>query len=530
MHLVESPDAGGMSTQAFAASYQILSNYSMANRQHRPSIHILDDDSLLNVFYHCRPILLDEDETGDDTRVLLGGEWGRERWWYALTRVCRRWRALVLASAFHLGLCLVCTHGTPVAKMLADSPALPLIVDYVDQDREMTSQDEEGILFALGRRDRIRRIRLRLPVLNLRRLTMAMDEKFPMLEYLYIGPPTEHNTSLDFPPNFQAPALRNLLLKFFAFPIATPLLTTAVDIVTLSLNSIPPSEFFHPNDLLQRLSLMRRLEILGISFQPPAPNLDSETQLSDIPLVTHVTLPNLRWFGFQGTSDYLEALLSLMDTPHLEKLQITFFNETTFVVPYLLRHMSTERFKFNYARCCFYEEGIAVWVFPDEEARTYAFCMHVICEHFDQQLSSAAQIFHVLNPLFSGVQNLIIHYREHDLSSMGHHEARHARWHELLMSFNNVNSLRVPNGLVGELSRFLRSDGEVLPELNELICPTRHGVGGAFSPFIDARKAAGHPVRLLRIDFPVDPPANLVDFPPALSLRARLGRLIRLWP
>jgi len=116
-----------------------------------------------------------------------------------------------------------------------------------------------------------------------------------------------------------------------------------VDIVTLSLNSIPHSAFFHPNDLLQRLSLMRQLEILGISFQSPAPNLDSEMRLSDIPFITYVTLPSLRWFGFQGTSNYLEALLSLMDTPHLEKLQITFFNETTFVVSYLLRHMITER-------------------------------------------------------------------------------------------------------------------------------------------------------------------------------------------
>ena len=31
------------------------------------------------------------------------------------------------------------------------------------------------------------------------------------------------------------------------------------------------------------------------------------------------------------------------------------------------------------------------------------------------------------------------------------------------MSFNNVNTLRVPNGLVVELSRFLRWDGGVLP-------------------------------------------------------------------
>jgi hypothetical protein len=508
----------------------MLNEKPMDNRSHRPSIHIVDDDSLLNVFYHCRPVLLDEDETGDDTRVLLGGDWGRERWWYVLTRVCRRWRELVLASTSHLGLCLVCTHGTPVSKMLAHSPPLPLIVDYVDQEREMTSQDEDGILIALRHRSRVRRIRLRLPVSNLRKLAIAIDGKFPVLEYLYVGPPTEHNTSLAFPQNFQAPHLRNLLLKFFALPISTPLLTAAVDIVTLSLNSIPPSAYCHPNDLLQRLSIMHQLEILGIAFQSPAPNLDSETKLLDDPFVTQVTLPNLRWFGFQGTSNYLEALLSPIDAPLLQKLQITFFNETAFDVSYLLRHMNTECFRFNYSRCCFYEEGVAVWVFPDEGARTYAFCMHVICEHFDQQLSSMAQIFHVLSPLFSGMGHLIIHYREHTLSSMGNYEARRIRWHQLFMSFNNLKTLHVPRGLVGELSLILRWDGEIFPELKELVCPTRGGAGGAFSPFIDARNAAGHPIRLLRMDFPVDPPANLVDFPPTSYLRARLGRLTRFWP
>jgi hypothetical protein len=177
---------------------------------------------------------------------------------------------------------------------------------------------------------------------------------------------------------------------------------------------------------------------------------------------------------------------------------------------------------------------VAVWIFPHEDARIYAFCMHVICEHFDRQLSSAAQIFNVLSPLLSGVVNLILHYREHNLSSMGSPEARHPRWRELFRSFCNVKTLRVPNGLIGELSRFLRSDGEpcleVLPELKELVCPTKGGAGGAFGPFIDARNTAGHPVRFVRMNFPVNPPANLVDFPPIVSLRVRLARFTRLLP
>jgi hypothetical protein len=362
---------------------------------------------------------------------------------------------------------------------------------------------------------------------------MAIDGEFTMLEHLYMGPPTEYNTGLTFPQNFQAPHLRYLLLKTFAFPIGTPLLTTAVDLVTLSLNSIPLTAYFHPKDLLQRLSLMRQLEILGISFQSPVPDIDAEGQLLDDRLMANVTLPNLRWLGFQGTNAYLEALLSPMDTPLLEKLQITFFNETTFAVPYLLQHMNTERFRFNNARFWFYDGGVAVWVFPQEGARTYAFCMHVMCEHFDRQLSSAAQIFSTLSPLLSGVVHLILHYGEHNLSSVGSQEARRTRWRELFRAYNNVKTLRVPNGLVGEISRFLRSDAEpipevVLPELKEVVCPTRGGAGSALRPFTDARNAAGYPVRLVRKDFPTNPPANLVDFPPSVPLLVRLGRFTRI--
>ncbi len=100
------------------------------NRPYSSPIYILDNDSLLNIFYLYRPVILADDENDDD-RILEGGEWGRERWWHKLTHVCRRWRYLILGSASHLGLCLVCAYGTPVADMLAHSPPLPLVIDYV---------------------------------------------------------------------------------------------------------------------------------------------------------------------------------------------------------------------------------------------------------------------------------------------------------------------------------------------------------------------------------------------------------------
>ena len=67
--------------------------------------------------------------------------------------------------------------------MLAHSPPLPLTVDYCSEDG-ITTKDEEGILLALEQRHRVRQLRLIFPVQNLQKLVMAIDEEFPILEYL----------------------------------------------------------------------------------------------------------------------------------------------------------------------------------------------------------------------------------------------------------------------------------------------------------------------------------------------------------
>jgi hypothetical protein len=58
----------------------------MGHMPHSISIHVLDDDSLVNIFRLYRPALLDDED--DDDRILQGGEWDRERWWYKLVHVC----------------------------------------------------------------------------------------------------------------------------------------------------------------------------------------------------------------------------------------------------------------------------------------------------------------------------------------------------------------------------------------------------------------------------------------------------------
>jgi hypothetical protein len=474
----------------------------MVNRRPRTSIRDLDDDSLLNIFHFCRSSIIERDAHGN----ILWGHWGSERWWYKLVHVCQRWRLLILGSVSHLGLCLVCTHGTPVADMLAHSPPLPLIIDHDHQNQEFTVEDEEGIMAVLQHRDRVHRIYLSLPGETLHKLIPVITGEFPMLEYLHLAPPTEQNTKLILPMTFRAPHLRHLILNHFSSPIGSPLLTTTVGLVTLVLWWIHPSTYLHLDDLLRSFSILPQLETLEIGFRSPVPMYDVERQLS--PINTHVILPNLHWFAFWGISPYLEALLPQMTTPLLETLNVHFFNQLRFSVPHLRQFMTTtENFRFSSVRFLFYHEAVAVFVYPQVGDRLVNFNVEVTCKHLDWQVSAVAQIFNDLGPLFPAVVDLALEHREHTLSSEGHNQADRTQWRQLLGSFRNVKTFSVHHGLVGELSRSLRLEGEppleVLPELEELVCPTESIRNKAFTPFIREHVDAGRFFRLVGEDFPV---------------------------
>jgi hypothetical protein len=478
----------------------------MGNSPHTISTHTLDDDSLLNIFYLYRPGIFDEDEDVG-TRILGGKGWERERWWYKLAQVCQRWRNLILESASYLGLCLVCTYGTPVADMLAHSPHLPLVIDYSDADCDIAAEDEEGANLALEQHNRIRRIRLQMPVLKLQKLiTTAICEEYPMLDYLIMMPSMkETSTALVLPETLQAPHLRHLALTGFVHPTGSRLLTTAMGIVTLCLYMSHPSAYFQPDTLLQWISLMPQLETLLVAFFFPVPDRYVGRQLMRMPIMTHVTLPNLRWFAFQGVSTYMEAVTCRITTPRLEKFGVQFFLLPTYSVPRLLQFVNTtESLRFDSAEFKFSEERVYVYVYPRDAKPRDAISIFVDCWHLDWQVSSVAQIFNSPSQIFSRVEHLILEHELHSRSSEEHNEVDRTEWRKLLRPFSKVKTLRVDDGLIEELARSLRLDDgehplELLPELQELAYIGSGDAGEAFTPFIDARQNAGHAVTLVRL-------------------------------
>ena len=468
---------------------------------------ILDDDTLLGIFkfYRHQLAFFEEDgsEVGNDI-ALAGGRWEREHWWYKLAQVCQRWRRLILEFPSHLGLSLVCTAGTPVAEMLNHSPPLPLIIDHLHTYRIITVDDEDGINRALQRRDRVRRIRLRMGVRTLKRLIKLINEEFPMLEYLYIEPLNKHN-SLSLPGTLQAPRLRHLVLFNFTFQIGSPILD---DLVTLSLENIDTSTYFDVNELFQRLSHMPQLETLRISFHSSLSDKDVERNLSQRPPSTDVTLPNLRWFGFGGASAYMKAVLPRTTIPFLKVIEVMFFNQPSDSMLFILQFLcKTKSPRFRNIRVTFYRQHVVVMMYPHERTGMHAIRMRIICGHLYMQVASTAEIFNGIRIVFAEAESLIL---EHEASLRWHNGLEspdHTQWRELFRSFNHVKSLYVCGTLVEELSRSLRPEygesfAELLPELKTVSYSASHyaAAGESFEPtepFIRLHGNLGFPVTLV---------------------------------
>jgi hypothetical protein len=402
----------------------------MGNSPFTPSIHILDDDSLLNVFYLYQPFLLGED--GDECELVIGGDkgWERGRWWYKLSHVCRRWRRVILGSASYLELSLVCTIGTPVADMLAHSPPLPLDLDYFNGNVEIATEDEEGAILALKHYNRVCCVRLYMPATSLQKLIEAMDDEYPILEHLIVARPVKDESLISqFPETIQALNLHHLFLFGFALPMGSRLLTNVVGLVTLCLYMVHPSTYFHPNILLRWLSFMPQLETLVVYFSFPVPNCDTERQLTHMPITTPIALPNLHHFWFRGVETYLGALVQRITTPRLEMLRIEFFNQLMFSATRLLQFVNaTENLTFKTAKFEFFDRYVLVAVYPHEEAEMYALSIAVKCWHLDWQVSSAAQISNLLSPAFSAVEHVTLEHKVHSQSSEEHNKADRTEW------------------------------------------------------------------------------------------------------
>jgi hypothetical protein len=90
--------------------------------------------------------------------------------------------------------------------MLAHSPPLPLIIEYDEEVYDVTVENKIDIALALEQRDRVHRIRIPMSVPNLQKLLLvAIDEEYPIPEYMIVGPLAENDPVLMLPEHFEHP-------------------------------------------------------------------------------------------------------------------------------------------------------------------------------------------------------------------------------------------------------------------------------------------------------------------------------------
>jgi hypothetical protein len=384
--------------------------------------------------------------------------------------------------------------------MLAHSPPLPLVVDYFN----ILSNYDEGVILALEQRHRVRRVRLcMMDVSGLQKLIMAMDKEYPVLEYLILVTMAAWgDLALVTLKTLEAPNLRHLFLTGVVPPIESRLLTTAVGMVTLCLFMQQPSSYFQPDILVRCLSFMPQLETLLVTIIYPIPDhVKRQLSESDSPITTRVTLPNLRWFQFDGSGTYMEALVRRIIAPCLEKLNIQLNNEFTLPVPHLLQFMNTtNNLRFDSATFEFSRNRGCVILYLREDPEVYALSITVLdlSWHSDMQvLSSAGQIFNSLSQRLSTVEHLSLASPEGNDEP----EVDPTEWRKFLRSFRCVKTLSVDDRLVEKVSRCLKSNDaehppELLPVLQELTYSGNNHAGGAFTSFVNARQNTGCPVTL----------------------------------
>ncbi|KAI9439532.1 hypothetical protein H4582DRAFT_1535039 [Lactarius indigo] len=466
---------------------------------------VLNDDILLSIFDYYR---LDE---GDAWNLRLG--------WCKLSHVCQRWRHLIIyESAFHLGLRILCTNGTPIVDTLDHLPPLPVFVSYRHHTNVATWKgDELGIYHALRLRSRVHHIDLRLPPSILHKSLMLMNGGyFTRLEHLSLSVTIDTITTLILPQTFLAPNLRHLTLSGVTLPKGLRFLSSTVSLVKLELRDIRTFGYLFPRLLVARLRSLPQLEELSIGFSIPLPRPSAERELLG-KQGTPVTLPNLKILRFQGVGAYLECLIAQIRVPLLERLNIAIFNQIAFTLPLLSHFVINERIKLESARVKFGRDAVSIIVDHHTERNGVllndgSFVLRVICKQLDWQINCAAQVCSALMPALSGVEDLALDFHERvmpfELQDGG---IDGATWHELLRPFIGVKKLHIYESLSEELSRALRVD-EIgldpgfLPNLRGL---TSFSEGARsdrlFDPFIEARLAAGRPVFA---SFPLFPPSH----------------------
>jgi len=425
----------------------------------------------------------------------------REDAWQTLVHVCKRWRCIVFASPRRLHLELLCTNRRPVKKTMDIWPELPVVIKAASWNSRNLGVN--NVASALKQHHRVCTIDIPGIPKSLLNRFMVMKKPFPSLKKLELSSNDESIPVL--PDSFlggSAPQLQTLSLSGIPFPGLQNLLLSTCDLVELRLWDIPLSGYFSPEAIVTGLSAMTKLQHLRLEFRCPRSRVDRENRL--LPRLLRVVLPALTSFDFKGDSEYFEDIIGQIDTPLLDQVDLTFFNQLIFDTPLLRDFLGrTETFKASHrAHLGFSYNDVKVRLYRRDETHDHCILsLAILCIPIDWQLSALAQVCSsVLSPLPALGCLDIETYR-----GICQDDAENTQWCEMLRPFTSVKGLapcinvfpfvvQVLEDLAGE------SGTDMLPTLQNIYLedpspsePLRKAIG----KFIAARQLSNCPVVVL---------------------------------
>ena len=457
-------------------------------------IHVLPDDVLLEIFEVF--MLIMKPSWGVDKRGVES--------WQSLVHVCRRWRNLVFESPRRLNLQLFCTPETRAKETLHVWPAfLPLIV----KGNMDVSSRTDNVISALEQTNRVRQVDLYLEAWQLAAVLGSMQVSFPELTNLRLWSLGETRVIPDSFLGKSAPHLRILHFYSIPFPGLPKLLLTATHLVQLYLHCIPHSGYISPKTMAALVSVLSRLESLHLEFPSPLSRPDWESQ--NMPSSERSVLPALHEFCFKGFTEYLEEFVTDIDTPELDRMEITFFNQVDFDCPRLvqfidgtpiiLRALDEAHVQFHYSTA-----SVALR-YRTSKPGSNDLRINISNREPDWQPSSLAQVLDSSLPprALSMVEDLYIKY--HYWQTIWEDDAiENTLWLELLHPFTAVKNLYISREFapgIGAALQELVDSGitEMLPSLQNVFVEELM-LSGLFQEnirqFVAARQFSNHPITI----------------------------------
>jgi hypothetical protein len=248
--------------------------------------------------------------------------------WIILAHVCRKWRDIVFGSPSRLNLRLHFTAWRSVRMMLDTWPPFP--IEIWGDGADPMVRDVGNIVAALEHNDRIHKIELSCSSKSIMEQALAaMQKPFPSLTELavnFFNVSAKESAVLVVPDlilSGSAPLLRSLRLRSI-LPALRNLLLSATNLVELRILGILRSGYIYPEEMTACLSGLTRLEEFELGFEYPAP-WDFGIRLPPPP-PTPCVLPVLTSLRLNVHRGYLEHLISPIDTPLLDNLDVILYD------------------------------------------------------------------------------------------------------------------------------------------------------------------------------------------------------------